>query len=136
MGYYLTTMMGIVLAYGVAALVPSMEAANATLPTYVTTCMYFGGLFIVFDKIPSGWEWFSWTSFLRYSWGALMLNQFEDSSQGRAAVFIGQDATKSPITVLDFYGFDNGVMEDLWACIGLLCLLLGFWSCVGCLALT
>eukprot|EP01047_Picozoa_sp_COSAG01_P029343 COSAG01_NODE_2010_length_8657_cov_6.034237_5_plen_204_part_00 len=37
---YLTTMMGIVLAYGVAALVPTMEAANAILPTYVTTCMY------------------------------------------------------------------------------------------------
>ena len=44
--YYLTTMTGICLAYAVAALVPTMDAANALLPTYVTTCLYFGGLFI------------------------------------------------------------------------------------------
>ena len=35
--YFLTTMTGICLAYGVAAVVPTMEAANAVLPTYVTT---------------------------------------------------------------------------------------------------
>jgi ATP-binding cassette subfamily G (WHITE) protein 2 len=50
--YYLTTMMGIILAYAIAAIVPTMEAANAVLPTYVTICMFFGGLIIVFDKIP------------------------------------------------------------------------------------
>ena len=47
-------MIGIVLAYAVASAVPTMEAANALLPTYVTTCMYFGGLFLLFDKIPAG----------------------------------------------------------------------------------
>lgn len=55
--YFLTTMVGIVLAYAVAAVAPNMEAANALLPTYVTTCLYFGGLFIVFEKIPEGWYW-------------------------------------------------------------------------------
>ena len=50
-------MTGICLAYGVAAVVPTMEAANAVLPTYVTMCMYFGGLFLLFDKIPDGWRW-------------------------------------------------------------------------------
>ena len=39
-----------------------MEAANAVLPTYVTMCMYFGGLFLLFDKIPDGWRWSSRTS--------------------------------------------------------------------------
>lgn len=34
--YYLTAMVGIVLAYFVAAAVPTLEAANAALPTYVT----------------------------------------------------------------------------------------------------
>ena len=37
-------MVGIVLAYAVAAVAPNMDAANAMLPTYVTTCLYFGGL--------------------------------------------------------------------------------------------
>ena len=71
----------------VAALVPTMDAANAMLPTYVTTCLYFGGLFITFDKIPEGWYWFSWTSFLRYSWGAQMLNQYQNSSVGQYGGF-------------------------------------------------
>ena len=53
--YYTTTMTGICLAYLIASIVPTMQAANALLPTYVTTCMYFGGLFILFDKIPNGW---------------------------------------------------------------------------------
>jgi len=89
--YYLTTMTGIVLAYGVASIVPTMDAANALLPTYVTFCMYFGGLFLNFDKIPTGWYWFSWTSFLRYSWGAHMLNQYQDSPVGRVGAFYDTD---------------------------------------------
>ena len=57
LAYYLTTMTGICLAYAIAAISPNMEAANALLPTYVTTCMYFGGLFILFDNIPNGWRY-------------------------------------------------------------------------------
>ena len=43
-------MVGIVLAYAVAAVAPNMEAANALLPTYVTTCLYFG--------VPAQLLWF------------------------------------------------------------------------------
>merc|ERR1712023_2454 len=43
LAYFLTSMIGIVLAYAVAAVAPNMDAANALLPTYVTVCMYFGG---------------------------------------------------------------------------------------------
>ena len=64
--YYACAMTGTILAYSIAAAVPSLEAANALLPTYVTTCMYFGGLFIIYDKIPEGWQWYSYTTFLRY----------------------------------------------------------------------
>ena len=59
--YYLTTMNGICLAYAVAAIVPNMDAANALLPTLVTMWMYFGGLFLLFDKIPVYFNWLSWT---------------------------------------------------------------------------
>ncbi|CAK9067513.1 unnamed protein product [Durusdinium trenchii] len=115
--YFLTTMVGIVLAYAVAAVAPNMEAANALLPTYVTTCLYFGGLFIVFEKIPDGWYWYSWTSFLRYSWGMLMLNQFKDQPTGDAQVFYQDGRT---VTVLEFYGFNDGIMADMGACTALL----------------
>lgn len=132
--YYLTTMLGIILAYAVAALVPTMAAANALLPLYVTIDLFFGGFFIVFDKIPKGWEWFSWLSFMRYCWGAMMNNQFEDTESGTAEVF--NDENNEQESVLEFYAMEGSIMGSLWACIGLLGVLIGGWTIVGVLALT
>jgi ABC-type multidrug transport system ATPase subunit len=129
--YFLTSMLGIVLAYAVAAVAPNMEAANALLPTYVTTCMYFGGLFLVFDKIPTVWYWYSWTSFLRYAWGALMLNQFADEETGIAKVFYDDGERMS---VLEFYKLDEGIMSSISGCLGILgglCILFGFLGAMG-----
>ena len=129
--YYVTTMTGICLAYGVAAIVPTMEAANALLPVYVTVCMYFGGLFLLFDKIPVYWEWFSWTSFLRYSWGAMMNNQFRDSSVGNITGFANSDGRL--VDVLEFYAIEGPVMGSFWACTGFLAMLtLSFAMCGAC----
>ena len=126
--YYLTTMCGICLAYAVAAIAPNMDAANAMLPTYVTTCMYFGGLFLLFDEIPIGWYWFSWTSFLRYSWGAQMLNQYSDSAVGRYPAYVTESG---PVNVLDFYGMKGDIMGSLGACVGLLALLVLIFATCG-----
>jgi len=131
--YFLTAMVGIVLAYAVAAVSPNMEAANALLPTYVTTCLYFGGLFIVFNKIPVGWYWYSWTSFMRYSWAVLMLNQFKDSDLGKLQVFF-EDG--QPVTILEFYGMDEGIMADTGSMVGVLVGLLFFFAILGALAVT
>jgi len=131
--YFLTSMVGIALAYAVAAVAPNMEAANALLPTYVTTCMYFGGLFLVFDKIPDGWFWYSWTSFLRYSWGALMLNQFKNQATGESNMFYEDGKA---INILDFYGMDEGVMSDLGTCTGILAGLCIFFGALGALGVT
>jgi len=117
--YYLTTMNGITLAYAVAAVVPNMDAANALLPTLVTMWMYFGGLFLLFDKIPVYFEWLSWTSFLRYSWGAQMLNQYKDSSVGRVPAYVDQQANTTR-TVLEFYGLEGDVMGSEGVCVALL----------------
>jgi len=134
--FFLTNMVGIVLAYAVAAVAPTMEAANALLPTYVTTCMYFGGLFIVFDKIPDGWEWYSWTSFLRYAWGALMLNQFKDQSTGDLRIFY--TGGREPMTILEFYGLadETSIMSDMGGCIGILAFLCVTFAFLGALGLT
>eukprot|EP00962_Isochrysis_galbana_P052036 scaffold23424_cov121-Isochrysis_galbana.AAC.4 len=128
-------MTGICLAYAIAALVPSMEAANALLPTYVTTCMYFGGLFLLFEKIPTAWYWFSWTSFLRYSWGAQMLNQYTDTEVGRYPAFF-DESTGVPTNVLDFYGMEGAIMGSLGACIGLLALCTFIFASCGAVILT
>jgi len=131
--YYLTAMTGICLAYLVAAVAPNMEAANALLPTYVTTCLYFGGLLIVFDKIPAGWQWYSWTSFLRYAWGALMLNQFKDTETGEVKVFYKDGVA---IDILEFYGLDEGLMGDMSSCMAILGGLCMFFGILGALAVT
>lgn len=110
------------------------EAANALLPTYVTICLYFGGLFIVFDKIPTGWEWFSWTSFIRYSWGAFMVDNYANTELAAVPVFF--DSNGNPQTVLEFYGLTEGpIMNSVAACLGLLSGLLVFFSLLGVMAL-
>jgi ABC-type multidrug transport system ATPase subunit len=134
--YFITAMIGIVLAYAVAALAPTMEAANALLPTYVTLCMYFGGLFIVFDKIPVGWKWFSYTSFLRYSWAAMMLNQFDGTDGGEARVFL--DDGGNSMTILEFYGMSesDGIMHSIPGCLGVQCGLMVMFGVLGAVCLT
>jgi len=128
LSYYLTTMMGIILAYAVAAVAPTMEAANAILPTLVTIWMFFGGLFIVFDKIPIGWYWFSWTSFLRYSWGAMMLNQFQGEESGAVPIYYNGG---EPVDILEFYGIVGPVMGSIGACLALLSGLIVVFSLIG-----
>jgi len=121
--YYLTALIGIQLAYLFAAAVPSLEAANTLLPLYVTMCLFFGGFFIVFDKIPVYWNWFSWTVFLRFAWGSMMVDSYATSAPGQMEVF--QSDTGSPITILEFYGMSDGpIMNSVGACIGILCGLL------------
>eukprot|EP00442_Polarella_glacialis_P052868 CAMPEP_0115067304 /NCGR_PEP_ID=MMETSP0227-20121206/11313_1 /TAXON_ID=89957 /ORGANISM="Polarella glacialis, Strain CCMP 1383" /LENGTH=614 /DNA_ID=CAMNT_0002453351 /DNA_START=69 /DNA_END=1913 /DNA_ORIENTATION=+ len=131
--YFLATMCGIVLAYAIAAAAPTMEAANALLPTYVTTCMYFAGFLIVFDKIPVGWAWYGWTTFLRYAWGAMMLNQFKDQDTGKLKVFNqdGQD-----MNILEFYKMDEGVMDSVGCCLGILAGLCALFGALGALGVT
>ena len=132
--YYLTTMTGIVLAYLVASIVPTMDAANALLPTYVSICMYFGGFFLLYDKIPTGWYWFSWTSFLRYSWGALMLNNYQNTPAGEAPFAFYQPGQS--MNVLEFYGLRDSIMGSLPACLGMLTACCVFFATLGAIVIT
>lgn len=74
--YYITLCCGIVLAYLVAAIAPNMDAANAILPTYVVTLLFFAGFLFRYDDMPPWWKWYSYIDFLRYAWSALMVNQW------------------------------------------------------------
>jgi len=124
--YYLTTMIGIVLAYCISSLVPDLGAANALLPTYVTICMYFGGLFILFDKIGDWCAWYGYSTFLRYGFSALMINQFGGQTNGESLVYDGQN-------VLQFYGLDSSrdFAGDQWVAIGMLAGIMVVWGVFG-----
>lgn len=77
--YFECLCIGIVLAYLIAALSPNMDVANAALPAFVVTLLFFAGQLITFDSMPVYWGWYSRIDFLRYAWGALMINQFENN---------------------------------------------------------
>eukprot|EP00878_Enallax_costatus_P033851 GHUV01037426.1.p1 GENE.GHUV01037426.1~~GHUV01037426.1.p1 ORF type:complete len:111 (+),score=18.41 GHUV01037426.1:84-416(+) len=55
-----------VLAYTVAALSPTMDVANALLPVYVTTLLFFGGFLFTYDAMPPWWKWYSYINPLRW----------------------------------------------------------------------
>jgi hypothetical protein len=91
-------------------------------------------LFAVRPTLQQGWKWFSWTSFIRYAWGAFMVNNYSDSETGKVQLFTDSDG--NPQTVLEFYGFDEGpIMNSAGACLGLLTVLLTCFATLGILAL-
>ncbi|KAH8071744.1 ATPase [Aureococcus anophagefferens] len=84
--YYLNSCVGIALAYAVAAFSPTTEAANALLPTYVTTNIFFTGYLILWDDIPKPWRWYPWVNPMLYGWVGLMQDEFDDSDDPYADV--------------------------------------------------
>ena len=90
---------GIVLAYWIAAFSPNRDAANALLPAYVTVQLFFAGFILDFRTMPGYWKWYSYVDFMRYAWGALMVNQFS-GPQGDPVWLNNQ-------TVLEHYQLKN-----------------------------
>lgn len=107
--YYATLGCGIVLAYCIAALSPNMDVANAALPSYVVTLLFFAGFLLRWDDIPKWWQWYGYIDFLRYAWGSLMVNQFQGENN--------KDFVENPnggwYTILDYYSL-GGVSKWAW----------------------
>jgi ABC-type multidrug transport system permease subunit len=76
------------LAYFIAAVTPTLEAAAAALPGIVLTWQFFVGLLIRREDIPLYLRWYCSVNFLRYGWDAMMVNQFENVS---ILIFGGQE---------------------------------------------
>eukprot|EP00798_Chlamydomonas_sp_ICE-L_P008106 gene8106-1352_t len=107
--YFVMLCVGVQVAYLVAAVSPSLDAANALLPAYVTTWLFFGGFLLTFDKMPWYWKWYSYIVPLKYCWGSLMVNMFS----GDGGDPIWDEGTNK--TVLETYSLEN---VDKWAYLG------------------
>lgn len=65
------------LAYAVAAASDNLDAANALLPAYIVTLLFFTGCLLRIPDIPDYAQWYTYLNFIRFSWGAVMINQYE-----------------------------------------------------------
>jgi ABC-type multidrug transport system permease subunit len=107
LSHLLVQAIGIVLAFFVAAATNNMDAAVAIVPVVVTVFQYFAGFLIQVEKIRWYWRWMVYVDFMRFSWGALMINEFK----GRNVIaFDNQE-------VLDYYSLGG---TNKWAYIGYL----------------
>eukprot|EP00195_Chlamydomonas_chlamydogama_P009759 CAMPEP_0202901782 /NCGR_PEP_ID=MMETSP1392-20130828/14649_1 /ASSEMBLY_ACC=CAM_ASM_000868 /TAXON_ID=225041 /ORGANISM="Chlamydomonas chlamydogama, Strain SAG 11-48b" /LENGTH=615 /DNA_ID=CAMNT_0049588397 /DNA_START=85 /DNA_END=1932 /DNA_ORIENTATION=+ len=109
--YYVTLCNGISLAYFIAAISPNLDVANALLPTYVVTLLFFAGFLFRLDDIPNYWKWYSYIDFMRYSFGAVMVNQFDEV-----------DPPFQGTTVLGSFNMDG---VDKWNYLGFLAIFFG-----------
>merc|ERR1712046_399410 len=82
--------------------------ACALLPAVVTVCQFMSGFVIIYQAMPSGWEWFYRINFLQYGFTALMTNEFSGRSDGSAG-----------ITQLQMYHLaGDGLALDTGFCLG------------------
>ena len=115
LAYYCTLSIGIILAYFIAAISPNMDVANALLPSYIVTLIFFSGFLLRWEKIPVWWKWYGYIDFLRYAWGAVMKNQFNGD---RNIQFLYDSTTNTNYTVLEYYGLDG---INMWGWLGIEC---------------
>ncbi|PRW55890.1 P-loop containing nucleoside triphosphate hydrolase [Chlorella sorokiniana] len=101
-----TTAVATVLALLVGALAPNQAVAGMALPMYTTSLLYFSGFLITWGNIPPYWIWYSVIAYLRYAWGALMVNQFEGDRNIPAY---------GGVPVLQYYDLEN---VNKWAWLG------------------
>ena len=86
------------------------------------TLLFFGGFLFRFEDMPEYWKWYSYINFLRYAWGAQMMNSFDGlkGDNGDVPRIAGQP-------VLEYYGFDK---ESTWGYLGYECLFfVAFFLC-------
>ena len=62
---------------------PNIDAAVGGLATYMTTVIIFCGFYIREDDLPVYLGWYSKISFIKYSFGSTLINEFESCDEAR-----------------------------------------------------
>ena len=89
------------------------------------TLLFFGGFLFRFEDMPEYWKWYSYINFLRYAWGAQMINSFKDIGAGDTDDKAPPQIAGTPI--LEYYGLEG---ETAWGYLGYECLFfIAFFLC-------
>lgn len=98
---YLGTLFnGIALAFIIASVSPTIDFANAALPAYTVTLLFFAGLLIRREDMPRWWKWYSSIDYLSYSWGALMINTFSNG-EGKNVMLLNNNGINNISMILN-----------------------------------
>ena len=103
--YVATTGVSMGCTLAAAAATPDPPVAGSIILPYMASWSFFNGYLIPFKSIPAYWQWYSIIDPLRYSFGAMMTNQF---SSEEPEILPG-------ITLLQFYDLEN---VNAWAWLG------------------
>lgn len=72
------------LVFFLSNIAPNIDAAVGALMAYNGTLVLGCGFFIRLDDMPDYIAWYSKISFMRYSFGAMMMNHWESSDEAKA----------------------------------------------------
>lgn len=70
--------LAISLGYLFGTIFPNVTAATQTIPSLLLPMVFFSGLFIAPENIPSYFIWLYYLSFLQYPYTVLVVNEFKD----------------------------------------------------------
>lgn len=104
--YFVTTIVGIVLAYSCAAVAPNTEYAIIMCSGMNIILLFFVGLLIRWQDIPSYWKWVVYINHLHYAWSALVTNEFTPEDT----------VTSLNIPILEYLNLDNSL--SCWDYLG------------------
>jgi hypothetical protein len=114
---------GVIIAYCLAALCPTLDVANAAVPTLLAIMLFMSGFLIRVPNIPVYWRWLTKVNMLHYSWAGLMANQFE----GQPGAQLGG---QNILEYYDLLGKDKWVAWGCWRSVVCDCVLCcAAWLC-------
>lgn len=112
--YMLSTFTAISLGYLFSAASPSLDVANAALPSFVVVHFLLMGALIRFPDMPAAWRWTRWVNWLACGWAGLMVNE----TDARPFEIAGLPAVQF---------FDLGWAADKWIVVGALSAFTAFY---------
>ena len=127
--YYATFSTAQSMGLAISVAIPQVRLALILSPPITLFSMILGGFYIPFESMHPGIQWASWLSFCRYSYSALIINEYEDRSIECADDFESAitttgtgSSTECPLpgeAVIDSMGI-KGIAENFWWNIAML----------------